>query len=995
MQKNIKKDELQLDAINSFNKYYYEEKNTRGILSACCGYGKSYLMYKIIKECNNKHNESLFIIATSRIKLVEQLGPDIEKWSNQEKLNIKFDISILCSDDIYKNDQRISTNKLNIDENKIIDKIIKRKRNIINIFITTYNSAKKIVDKISEYNKKNIDNSDIEEIETDLIILDEAHNTVGSSKKNNNPIQSQKYHHDLFKRNDNFIASKYLFMTATPLILKHKNPNSVINTDETNYSMNNEKMYGNIFYSYSFAQGIKDNVITNFQTLYLELNDEFINKENNKQKFIEDKQKILNLSKEKQETKYFNDICSLFMKYMVKYDFKKTIIYISNQDKAIKFKNILENIKNKIKFDIYKIVSDTPNKQRREDENNFKQSNRAVLIAVNIYNEGVDIPCIDSVMFAEERFSSTTIVQNIGRCLRLDNNNKNKIGYVILPTIIYEFSDVENTYYSSKFKNIRKCIDIIKNKKSKHFYEKYTDNKKNITDNKDNEENENESEEYDTNEEFEDLPNYLEDDKFDNNKLTDKQINDINLLKYFEINGTYNGYISNKTLEDIRIQYIVNKKIVTIKDYEYHINLDKNDQWLRPDIEYRNEWISWDYFLTKNTTTYNESKNIINSLHDFFIITDMKSLLNIQDYFIKCELREDVLDTFEFNNKINKEYDKIYKLKRSNNAKYKELLNKIIKIPLQSQKYYISSGEWISEEDFISRENYKIKNLTGSNKSLHNNVDNTDKNMSNILNNDYTKVKKNKWIIYEKYIISENIKNYLIDNKLFDDKFDLILRYRINKNNIYESSEIIIENKENKNIVGKIILDESKVEYITNLLNKYNIIKEEINLNNVNYLNNTYQNDIDIIITNVKNKIKNDYKINTIIKNDNDININNNYDINNDDIIKGNKNININEDISSLIKKYNNMDDNQPWEKNKLKSQIKKIHKNFGEYWSDYDKQELLNIIKNKNNIYIEDLIKKFGRNEGGIIIQIRKLIEENKINESNINKNILEILLK
>ena len=48
--KNNKKDELQLDAINSFNKYYYEEKNTRGILSACCGYGKSYLMYKIIKE---------------------------------------------------------------------------------------------------------------------------------------------------------------------------------------------------------------------------------------------------------------------------------------------------------------------------------------------------------------------------------------------------------------------------------------------------------------------------------------------------------------------------------------------------------------------------------------------------------------------------------------------------------------------------------------------------------------------------------------------------------------------------------------------------------------------------------------------------------------------------------------------------------------------------------------------------------------------------------
>ena len=44
-------EKLQTEALNKFIKYYYDEKNTRGILCACCGYGKSYLMYKIIKEC--------------------------------------------------------------------------------------------------------------------------------------------------------------------------------------------------------------------------------------------------------------------------------------------------------------------------------------------------------------------------------------------------------------------------------------------------------------------------------------------------------------------------------------------------------------------------------------------------------------------------------------------------------------------------------------------------------------------------------------------------------------------------------------------------------------------------------------------------------------------------------------------------------------------------------------------------------------------------------
>jgi predicted helicase len=666
-------------------------------------------MYKIIKNCAIKEDESLFIIATSRIKLVEQLGPDIVKWSKEDNFGIQFELSILCSDDIYKNDKRNYLNKLNIDENKIIDKIVKRKRNVVNIFITTYNSAGKIVDKISEYNKKYIDNSDIEEIEPDLIILDESHNTVGSGKK----PTSQKYHHELFKRNDNFSSSKYLFMTATPLILKHKNPSSVINTDETIYSMNNEKTYGTIFYSYSFAQGIKDNIITDFQTLYLEQNKEFINKDNNKQKFIEDKQKILTLSKKDQETKYFNDISSWLIEYMVKYNFKKTIIYISNQDKAKTFKNILENIKNKIKFDVYKIVSDTPISIKKADENKFINSKRAVLIAVNIYNEGVDIPCVDSVMFAEERYSSTTIVQNIGRCLRLDNENKNKIGYVIIPTILYEISDNDNIYYSSKFKNIRKCIDIIKNKKSNHFYEKYTDNKKQILndniDNIDNNDNNDNSDNSDI--EYIDDKDII-DEKMDNkidDGITDKQKYDIDLLKYFRINGTYNGYIGNKTLEDIRIQYIVNKKIVTIKDYGYNIHKDKNDQWLRPDQEFRNEWISWDYFFTKNITNYNDCKNIILVLHDYFKFKDTFTLLKIHDYFIKIELGEEQydIDTYLYNDPLEKEYNKIDKLKRNQSDKYKELLNKIIKIPQQSSKYYTSSGEWISEEDFIVIENYK------------------------------------------------------------------------------------------------------------------------------------------------------------------------------------------------------------------------------------------------------------------------------------------------
>jgi hypothetical protein len=48
---NIIKEKLQQEALDKFIEYYYKKKENRGICCACCGYGKSYLIYKIIKEC--------------------------------------------------------------------------------------------------------------------------------------------------------------------------------------------------------------------------------------------------------------------------------------------------------------------------------------------------------------------------------------------------------------------------------------------------------------------------------------------------------------------------------------------------------------------------------------------------------------------------------------------------------------------------------------------------------------------------------------------------------------------------------------------------------------------------------------------------------------------------------------------------------------------------------------------------------------------------------
>ena len=62
----------QSNAIEKFDEYYYDEGNTRGILSMCCGSGKTRTFYEIVKKCINKE-ENFFIYTTSRRLLIKDI----------------------------------------------------------------------------------------------------------------------------------------------------------------------------------------------------------------------------------------------------------------------------------------------------------------------------------------------------------------------------------------------------------------------------------------------------------------------------------------------------------------------------------------------------------------------------------------------------------------------------------------------------------------------------------------------------------------------------------------------------------------------------------------------------------------------------------------------------------------------------------------------------------------------------------------------------------
>ncbi|NME35042.1 MULTISPECIES: DEAD/DEAH box helicase family protein [Fusobacterium] len=71
-----------------------------------------------------------------------------------------------------------------------------------------------------------------------------------------------------------------------------------------------------------------------------------------------------------------------------------------------------KGIKNKI------ILGETPIEERQQTIEDFKSGKIDIIFTVDVFNEGVDIPCIDTVLFLRPTSSYTIFIQQLGRGLR-------------------------------------------------------------------------------------------------------------------------------------------------------------------------------------------------------------------------------------------------------------------------------------------------------------------------------------------------------------------------------------------------------------------------------------------------------------------------------------------------------------------------------------------------------------------------------------------------
>jgi predicted helicase len=98
-------------------------------------------------------------------------------------------------------------------------------------------------------------------------------------------------------------------------------------------------------------------------------------------------------------------------------------------------------------------------KNREKAFERFKKKPRAVLTNAFALQEGIDIKKVDSIFFSSPKSSTISIIQAMGRALRLDPNNPEKIATIVVP--VYTVGDPNEDINDSAFKSLYQLISSV------------------------------------------------------------------------------------------------------------------------------------------------------------------------------------------------------------------------------------------------------------------------------------------------------------------------------------------------------------------------------------------------------------------------------------------------------------------------------------------------------------------------------------------------------
>jgi superfamily II DNA or RNA helicase len=400
----------QRSALNNCESYFDDPKNTRGKIIHPCGSGKSLTGYWVAQTLNAK----TVLIAVPSLALVRQT---LGAWTREAVANdLEMDWIAVCSDDDVKNSDDPSMHKVDLgikvdtDPQFIADFLSKTTKGT-KVLITTYQSGGAVSEGVKRSGKI-----------FDLGIYDEAHKTVGQKDKS--------FAHLLY--DENVEVKKRVFMTATERQFKG-------NSDEY-LSMDDPEIYGSIIDELSFKAALEQTppilsdykivttIVTKSEIEQLINENDFVKADGSDWTVEGDASTFASLIALRKLIKDRN------LKHIVSFhsSIKRSIDFQTLNEEATKADNSFGELST------FHVSGKFSTGVRAAEIERFVDAEPSLITNARCLTEGVDIPAIDAVLFADPKQSKIDIVQAAGRALRLFDGKD--FGYIIVPVVLDEES---------------------------------------------------------------------------------------------------------------------------------------------------------------------------------------------------------------------------------------------------------------------------------------------------------------------------------------------------------------------------------------------------------------------------------------------------------------------------------------------------------------------------------------------------------------------------
>lgn len=423
-------------------------RHDRGKFIAACGIGKTLIAMWVQESRNAK--AVLFVVPS--LALIRQT---LDSWIHN--CSVPFSYLCVCNDSSVAVPEDDEVNILASD----VDFPVTTNPDDIHTFLSG-SAAKKII--FATYNSLDaISNALLEtDLFFDLGIFDESHRTAGRK-------DSLMF---VYGMEDKYIPiKKRLFMTATERLISPRLKKAADSAENIIFSMDDPAKYGPTLASLNFGQAIEQGIICDYKIVVCTITENDIAE-------LVSKRKIVTTELDEQISSANIEVLLkevLIGKVMKELDVKKVIsyhAYVKNAKTFVHGNNQIHAVGDIIDS----IICDTRNRstytghvngampagERFRILSEFADSERGLVSNAKCLTEGIDVPAIDAVYFADSKNSLIDIVQAVGRALRKSPSKTDSCSYIVIPVIIPDNASLFSHVAPGSFDTLHHVIQAMR-----------------------------------------------------------------------------------------------------------------------------------------------------------------------------------------------------------------------------------------------------------------------------------------------------------------------------------------------------------------------------------------------------------------------------------------------------------------------------------------------------------------------------------------------------